>query len=150
MREDLRWPKYGWNLIFVTFLMVIGMMITGSIMILKIGIDDNLPIHLIVLAVAGQIPYCFIPTILLFDMIFFILTWIETFGHICTKISPLNAEKCLQLFCTLQQGLGISFRILISIFTLPRIRIYILPAFYFKSNNNHTHRKTNLREFVLL
>ena len=112
MEDDLQWPKYGWKLLFVTFLMVVGMITAGSILIVRIGIDDNLPFHLITLAIAGQIPYCFIPMFFLSNMIFFILSWIETFCHRCTKISPLNAisqiEKCLLLFGSLQQGLGIS------------------------------------------
>ena len=136
MGEDLSWPKYGWKLVLVTFLMIIAMTTAGSILIVRIGIDDNLPLHSIILAIAGQVPYCFIPTFFLSNMIFFILTWIETFGHRCTKISPLNAishtEKCLLFYGTLQKGLGISYQLLIIYFTLIFIlRIYILSAIYF-------------------
>lgn len=110
MGHYLKWPKFGWKLIFISFLMVVGLIIMSSFLIIRMGIDNNLAVLVIMLSVSGQIPNCFIATLFLFNMIFFMITWIETFGNICNKNSSTNiifhTEKCLKLFSTLQKGLG--------------------------------------------
>ena len=110
MGHYLKWPKFGWKLIFISFLMVVGLTIISSFLIIKMGIDNNLSVLVMILSVSGQLPNCFIATYFLFNMIFFMITWIETFGNICTKNSLTNiifhTEKCLKLFGTLQKGLG--------------------------------------------
>ena len=113
MEHYMNWPKFGWKLIFISFIMVLGLTILCSFLIIRMAIDNNLVVIVIVLSVSGQIPNCFAATYFLFNMIFFIITWIETFGNICTKNSVTNiishTEKCLKFFATLQKGLGEKF-----------------------------------------
>ena len=112
----MKWPKFGWKLIVISFLEFVAMVTSGCIMTVKLGITMKIPLISFFLCIAGQVPNVLISCFLLGNMHLFILTWIETFGQVCTKYSFQNivphGERCLLLFGTLQSGLGKCFRFL--------------------------------------
>ena len=58
-------------------------------------------------------------------MFFFIIVWIEQFGLMCKKNQENNSlshtEKCLEMFRTLQQGLGKTFFLFFCLFQMDNI-----------------------------
>ena len=114
--NHLKWPKFGWKLVVISFLEFVAMVISGCIMTVKLGITMKIPLISFFLCLAGQVPNVLISCFLLGNMHLFILTWIETFGQTCTKYSCQNivphAERCLLSFGALQSGLGKCFRFL--------------------------------------
>ena len=110
MNSNLKWPKYGRKFIFVTILEFFALGTSSSMMNVKIAMELNLSHEKLFLSILAIFINFFVAVIFLFNMLLFIMAWMEKCGQICTKYTTFNimthVEKCLHLFDTLQNGLG--------------------------------------------
>ena len=110
MDRNLKWPKYGYKLVIVTIFEFLATTVSCSVLHVYLGIERNLSFKYILLAIAGLVPLVLTSCYILFNMIFFMMTWIEQIGKKSSKYADFNiiphTEKCLKLFGTLQDGLG--------------------------------------------
>ena len=108
----MKWPKHGNKIISLSILYFFGMTFIASSMNLQATNDLALPISKFFLSISGLIINVFVTSVLFFNLLLYFLSWIEKFGDICKKYTPLDvmdhAPKCLDLFGTLQKGLGLN------------------------------------------
>ena len=94
----------------MNILYMVSHTVTGSMVMVKIGSDLGQSPETLVPCIIGTIINMAFSFFLSFNMIFFILTWIEEFGNFCTNFYIVDVEshvrKCLDIFESLQKGLG--------------------------------------------
>ena len=84
----------------------------ASSMNLQATNDLALPISKFFLSISGLIINVFVTSVLFFNLLLYFLSWIEKFGDICKEYPQPDvmdhAQKCLDIFGTLQKGLGLN------------------------------------------
>ena len=104
------WPKYGGKLIFFTILYLVSSCSTASMMYVKIGMDLGQSPQSLIPCIAGTVIQMAFSFFMSFNMVLFVLTWIEKFGNFCTNFYTVDEEmhvkRCLHIFESLQNGLG--------------------------------------------
>ena len=110
LSNNLKWPKYGNKFVTLSLLYFAFMCIASSTWNLKFILDLGQPIQTLVPCIIGQMVNIFWSFFMTFNMILFVLVWIEQFGVTCTKFYVMDVEihvkKCLYIMETLQNGLG--------------------------------------------
>ena len=112
LNKQLKWPKYGSKILYLTVFYFFGMTFIGSNINIQVTNDLGLPISKFFISIFGLIINVFVTSLLFFNVLLFFLSWIEKFGDICKDHKQRDAcdhaQKCLDLFRTLQKGLGLN------------------------------------------
>ena len=79
-------------------------------MYVKIGMDLGQSPQSLIPCIAGTVIQMAFSFFMSFNMVLFVLTWIEKFGNFCTNFYTVDEEmhvkRCLHIFESLQNGLG--------------------------------------------
>ena len=110
LSNNLKWPKYGNKFVILSLLYYASVCVSTSTWNRKFILNLGQPIQTLVPCIIGQMVSIFFSFFMTFNMILFVLIWIEQFGATCTKFYVMDVEihvqKCLYIMETLQNGLG--------------------------------------------
>ena len=121
LNENLKWPKHGVRLVFVSSLNCLAV-IVWSILTFESAMlsRPNFGNYDITWMIIGNSTIMLFQQVNLFILLLFSLTWIESFTFICQDIKTTNILKhsllSMEIFRSLQNGLGRTFLIVFSTF----------------------------------
>ena len=121
LNENLKWPKHGVRLVFVSILNCLAV-IVWSILTFQSAMltRPNFGNYDIIWMIIGNSTIMLFQQVNLFILLLFSLTWIENFTFICQNIKTTNISKhsvlSMEIFRSLQNGLGRTFLIVFSTF----------------------------------